>query len=188
VFVESKQDMRLRNFWFWTVALLGIIIDQYTKLQTVRNFELGESRPIWEGVFHLTYVLNEGAAFGVLEGRTALLRSLSLLASLGLVIFALLTRLNRWEQIGFGLILAGAFGNGIDRFLNDGRVVDFFHLVIINFPVFNFADIFINIGLISILVYLFLQPTPATNGNGNGNGNSQGNGQGNGKKGDRNGG
>lgn len=172
--------MRLRNFWFWTVALLGIIIDQYTKLQTVRNFELGESRPIWEGVFHLTYVLNEGAAFGVLEGRTALLRSLSLLASLGLVVFAIVNRLDRWEQIGFGLILAGAFGNGIDRFLNDGSVVDFFHLVIINFPVFNFADIFINIGLISILVYMFRQTAPATNGDSHDNGG----GHGNGKKGD----
>ena len=170
--------MRLRNLLFWTVALLGIVIDQYTKLLTVRNFELGESLPLWEGVFHLTYVVNEGAAFGVLEGRTALLRSLSLLASLGLIVFAMVSRLTRWEQVGFGLILAGALGNGIDRFLNDGSVVDFFHFILINFPVFNFADIFINIGLITILIYMFRQTTPAKNGSGNGNGN--------GKRGDRN--
>ncbi|MEO1146560.1 MAG: signal peptidase II [Cyanobacteria bacterium J06638_22] len=175
--------MRLRNLWFWTVALLGIVIDQYTKLLTVRYFELGESRPIWEGIFHLTYVLNEGAAFGVLEGRTALLRSLSLIASLGLVIFAIASRLTRWEQIGFGLILAGAFGNGIDRFLNDGSVVDFFHFILINFPVFNFADIFINLGLITILLGMFRQTTPATNSNGTGDRNG-----GNGKKKNRNGG
>lgn len=156
--------MRLNNLLFWTVALLGIVIDQYTKLLTVRNFELGESLPIWDGVFHLTYVLNEGAAFGVLEGRTGLLRSLSLLASLGLIIFALIARMTRWEQIGYGLILAGAFGNGIDRFLNEGRVVDFFHLVLINFPVFNFADIFINLGLITILIYTFRHPAPTANG------------------------
>ncbi|MBE9102106.1 signal peptidase II [Vacuolonema iberomarrocanum] len=165
--------MRLRNLLFWTVALLGIVIDQYTKLLTVRNFELGESLPLWEGVFHLTYVVNEGAAFGVLEGRTALLRSLSLLASLGLIIFAMVSRLTRWEQVGFGLILAGALGNGIDRFLNDGSVVDFFHFILINFPVFNFADIFINIGLITILVYMFRQTAPTKNGSGNGNGNGK---------------
>ena len=170
--------MRLRNLLFWTVALLGIVIDQYTKLLTVRNFELGESLPLWEGVFHLTYVVNEGAAFGVLEGRTALLRSLSLLASLGLIVFAMVSRLTRWEQVGFGLILAGALGNGIDRFLNDGSVVDFFHFILINFPVFNFADIFINIGLITILIYMFRQTAPTKNGSGNGNGN--------GKRGDRN--
>lgn len=170
--------MHLRNLLFWTVALLGIVIDQYTKLLTVRNFELGESLPLWEGVFHLTYVVNEGAAFGVLEGRTALLRSLSLLASLGLIVFAMVSRLTRWEQVGFGLILAGALGNGIDRFLNDGSVVDFFHFILINFPVFNFADIFINIGLVTILIYMFRQTAPTKNGGGNGNGN--------GKRGDRN--
>jgi signal peptidase II (EC:3.4.23.36). Aspartic peptidase. MEROPS family A08 len=61
--------------------------------------------------------------------------------------------LGRWEQAGYGLVWAGAVGNGIDRFVN-GYVVDFFNLIWIRFPVFNVADVAINLGVACLLIGL----------------------------------
>lgn len=63
--------------------------------------------------------------------------------------------LDRWEKWGFGLILAGAMGNGIDRFVH-GHVIDFLELRFIRFPVFNLADVWINLGLLCLFI-LFWQ-------------------------------
>jgi signal peptidase II len=59
--------------------------------------------------------------------------------------------LSIWEQLGYGLILGGAIGNGIDRFIL-GYVVDFLDLRLFNFPVFNLADSFISIGIVCLLI------------------------------------
>ena len=58
------------------------------------------------------------------------------------------------EQLGYGFVLAGALGNGVDRFLF-GYVVDFLDFRLINFPVFNLADVCINIGIICLLIASF---------------------------------
>jgi len=102
------------------------------------------------GVFHLTYVQNTGAAFSFFRGGAGWLRWLSLLVSLGLMIFAWREKLSKVEQLAYGFILAGALGNGIDRFLF-GYVVDFLDFRLINFPVFNIADMCINIGIIFLI-------------------------------------
>jgi signal peptidase II len=100
-------------------------------------------------------VINTGAAFSAFRGGVGWLKWLSLLVSLGLMAFAYFgPHLNRWEQLAYGFILAGAFGNGIDRFLF-GYVVDFLDFRLINFPVFNLADVFINIGIICLLISNF---------------------------------
>ncbi len=142
-----------KNRWFWIVALVGIAIDQLTKYWTILSFtEVGQTRPLWEGVFHLTYVLNTGAAFSLFQGTGTWLRWLSLAVSLGLMGFAWLgPRFSALEQWGYGLILAGAVGNGLDRLLF-GYVVDFLDFRAIRFPVFNVADICINIGIGLILL------------------------------------
>jgi len=158
--------MGWKNFLFWVTALAGLIIDQVTKWLVVQNFELQESWPLWDGVFHLTFVTNPGAAFSLFSEGGEWLRWLSLLVSLGLVALALFgPRMHVLEQLGYGFILSGALGNGIDRFLA-GEVVDFFDFRLINFPIFNFADVFINIGILCLLVSAFYHPA----GNGNGNG------------------
>lgn len=59
-----------------------------------------------------------------------------------------------WDQLGYGLILGGAIGNGIDRFIH-GYVVDFLDVRLINFAVFNLADVFINIGIACLLISTF---------------------------------
>ena len=144
----------LKNRYFWIAASAGLILDQLTKYIVVQNFaEIGDTVPLLPGIFHFTYVTNYGAAFSLFSKGGSWLRWLSLLVSLWLVWFGLNTRLRLTEQLAFGCILAGAAGNGIDRFVA-GYVVDFFDFRLINFPVFNVADVLINIGLIFILITL----------------------------------
>lgn len=144
-----------KNKLFWLVAITGLIIDQITKYLIVIEFkEVGVTLPLWEGVFHFTYVQNTGAAFSFFQGGAVWLRWLSLFVSLALIVYALSDKLSKFEQIGYGFILAGAIGNGIDRFLF-GYVVDFLDFRLINFPVFNVADMCINLGIASLIYAIF---------------------------------
>ena len=144
---------------FWLVAVLGIILDQISKYLVVKNFlEVGDTFALWQNVFHFTYVINTGAAFSFFRGQVEVLRWISLIVSLILIIFIWSSpRLSLIEQLGYGFILAGAIGNGIDRFLF-GYVVDFLDFRLINFPVFNLADVCINIGVLMLLFASFLPP------------------------------
>ncbi|MBE9177022.1 lipoprotein signal peptidase [Oculatella sp. LEGE 06141] len=153
--------MDIKNRLFWVAAFVGVVLDQITKQWIVRTFELTESRPIWDGVFHFTYVTNTGAAFSLFSESGTWLRWLSLLVSVGLVLLAWVgPAMNRWEQAGYGFILAGALGNGIDRFFA-GEVVDFLDFRLIRFPVFNLADVFINVGIVCLLIAAFHKPPQA---------------------------
>ena len=141
---------------FWTVTLIGLILDQLTKYIVVQKFtSIGDSFPLWENIFHFTYVINTGAAFSVFRGGVSWLRWLSLIVSIGLIAFAwYVPKMSKIEQLGYGFILAGALGNGIDRFLF-GYVVDFLDFRLIEFPVFNLADVSINLGILFLLIASF---------------------------------
>ncbi len=152
--------MRLKNRFFWIAAITGFVLDQLTKYWVVQVFSLGETQPLIKGIFHFTYVQNTGAAFSLFAGKVEWLRWLSLLVSLALIALALFSPIMPlWEQWGYGLILAGAMGNGIDRFVL-GYVIDFLDFRLINFPVFNLADVFINIGIACLLIASFQKKSP----------------------------
>ena len=138
------------------MGLVGFALDQLTKYWVVQTFpNIGDTIPLWLGVFHFTYVINTGAAFSFFEGGAKWLRWLSLAVSLGLMALAWWgEKMKVTEQLGYGFILAGALGNGLDRFLF-GSVVDFFDFRLINFPVFNLADVFINVGILFLLISSF---------------------------------
>jgi len=159
--------MIFHNRFFWIAALIGLVLDRITKFLTVYTFDLTippQTLPIIPGVFHFTYVVNTGAAFSFFNQGVSWLRWLSLGVSIGLMALAWFgPRLERWEQTGYGLILSGALGNGIDRFVL-GQVVDFLDFRLINFPVFNLADVFINAGIVCLLISA-LQRSPRS-GNG----------------------
>ena len=151
--------MRLKNRFFWIAAITAFVLDQLTKYWVVQTFSLGETQPLIKGIFHFTYVQNTGAAFSLFAGKVEWLRWLSLLVSLALIALALFSPvLRRWDQWGYGFILGGAMGNGIDRFVLS-YVIDFLDFRLINFPVFNLADVFINIGIACLLIASF-QKTP----------------------------
>jgi signal peptidase II len=142
-----------KNSIFWIVAIIGIVLDRLTKYAVLQNFiKVGDTIPIWNQVFHFTYTTNTGAAFSSFTNGVSWLRWLSLAFSLGLMAFGIFgPRLKLLEQLSCGFILAGAFGNGIDRFLF-GYVIDFLDFRLINFPIFNLADTFINIGMFLFLL------------------------------------
>jgi signal peptidase II len=153
--------MVVRNRFFWIAAVVGLVLDQATKFWVAQTFELTtppESLPIWPGVFYFTYVTNTGAAFSLFSDNGEWLKWLSMAVSLGLIALGLGVHLpNRWEQVGYGLILSGALGNGIDRVMA-GEVIDFLDFRLIRFPIFNLADVCINIGIICLLVAALRSP------------------------------
>ncbi|MGK7932114.1 MAG: signal peptidase II [Microcystaceae cyanobacterium] len=152
-----------KNSYFWIVAIIGLILDQLTKFWVATSFvDIGKTIPLWPNVFHFTYVINTGAAFSFFQGGAGWLKWLSLGVSIGLMAWAWFgDKMVINEQLGYGCILAGALGNGIDRFLF-GYVVDFLDFRLINFPVFNLADTFINIGIIFLLIASFEQSSQKT--------------------------
>ena len=134
---------------FVIVALLVVIFDQLTKYYVVENFYLGESVPVIENIFHWTYILNPGAAFGMLEGS----RWFFVVIAVGVLggIWYMKNEINEggWMmQYGAALFGGGAIGNLIDR-ARSGLVIDFFDFRI--WPVFNVADIAICVGVAMIL-------------------------------------
>ena len=135
--------------YFLLVALLVIIFDQLTKYYVVSNFYLGESVPVIENIFHWTYILNPGAAFGMFEGS----RWFFVVIASGVLvgIWYMKDEINEggWMmQYGAALFGGGAIGNLIDR-ARSGLVIDFFDFRI--WPVFNVADIAICVGVAMIL-------------------------------------
>lgn len=148
---------RFKNPAFWIMAVIGFIVDRWVKDWAVAHLMTGAEIYLWPRVFHLTYVENRGAAWSLFEESGGFLKWISLAVSLGLIGFALKgPHLNRWEQVGYGLILAGAAGNGLDRFAQ-GYVVDMFNFIVIQFPVFNVADAVINIGVACLLISAIFQ-------------------------------
>ena len=127
-----------------------VLADQAVKYGIVSFMEMGESIPVLPGIFHITYIENPGAAFGMFANQ----RMIFILAAL-LVIVAVCaayrrlmdeSRTVRW---GVALLLGGAVGNLIDR-VRTGRVIDFLDFRI--WPVFNIADVGICIG-VALLIY-----------------------------------
>ncbi len=146
----------LKQSLFWSVAIAGLIFDQGSKQIIVQTFQQpGQSWQVLPGVFHLTYVLNTGAAFSSFRGGAGWLKWLSLGVSVMIIFFVSKSpKLSRLEQFAYGCILAGALGNGIDRFYL-GHVIDFLDFYLIKFPVFNVADTLINVGIIGLLISNF---------------------------------
>ena len=127
------------------LALLVVLVDQATKYYVVTHFFLGESVPVIENIFHWTYILNPGAAFGMLEGSRWLFVLIAV-AVLG-VVWCLRREIKEegsWAVYGTVLFIGGAMGNLIDR-ARQGLVIDFFDFRI--WPIFNVADIAICIGV-----------------------------------------
>lgn len=131
--------------WLFVLPLAVVILDQFSKYIVVENMALGESIPIIEEVFHLTYILNPGAAFGMFAHNRLFFIAIAVIV-IGIVIWARREILaSPWEvKAGCGLFLGGAIGNLIDR-ARQGLVIDFFDFRI--WPVFNIADIAICIGV-----------------------------------------
>ena len=153
-------------------AILGVsvmLLDQLTKHQVQLEMALGESIPVISGVFHITYILNPGAAFGILENQTGFFILVALVLLLGtLYLYPRIPAEQSLLRWGTGLLSGGAVGNLIDR-IRFGQVIDFFDFRI--WPVFNVADIAIVCGVTLMMYSLLFVADGATDRRG---GNSDG--------------
>ncbi|MEY3689545.1 MAG: hypothetical protein RIT37_1107 [Bacteroidota bacterium] len=187
------KDVKIHSYRLLLIASILIVFDQVTKI-AVKGFSLfgythpgmylGESISIWGDIIRFTFVENPGMAFGVEFGTGKIFLTLfSLIASIGLVYYLLRIDTARIQiRIAIMLILAGAFGNFIDRMfygvlygegpLFYGLVVDFIQIDIpdiqfgqiayTHWPVFNIADSCVSIGMILLLIYNKYLPYPFT--------------------------
>ncbi len=133
---------------------LGIIvIDQMAKLVIKSNMTLGESIPLVPQIFHFTYVLNPGAAFGILENQRAFFIVAGVCVLLAAAYFyPRMKGKNPWLRYGSMAVLGGAVGNLMGG-ICIGFVVGFFDLRV--WPVFNIADIAI-VGGVACMMYAIL--------------------------------
>lgn len=154
----NKQQIK-----YYIVSLIsvvaGILLDQYTKFLAVTHLKDQSPYIIIKNVFELNYLENKGAAFGIMQNQRWFF-VVSFVVVI-LIIFLLYIKLPTSQRfiplhICSALIVAGAIGNLIDR-VRLGYVVDFFYFSLIDFPIFNVADIFVVIGVITLaIVILFV--------------------------------
>lgn len=132
--------------------------DQITKYLIISNFELGESREFLKGFIELTYIHNQGGAWGMLSGNTWLLLAVS--AAVMVICVAILFKYgvkNRLLQWALSLVIFGGIGNLIDRVFREGNVIDFLHFEFWpQFPVFNVADCAIVVGAGLLILYFVI--------------------------------
>ena len=146
-----------------TVAII-VALDQWTKIYIKSNFEMYELRPVIDGFFSITYVLNPGAAFGMLAELNESYRQLFFVIITTVAILAVIYLMVKEQHLkmrlaSYTLILAGAIGNFIDR-VYMGKVVDFLHFYYEQYqwPAFNVADISISVGIsLLFLDYIILK-------------------------------
>ena len=143
---------------YYVIAVVMIVIDQWTKYLVIENMTIGESIPVIENIFYLTSHRNPGAAWGILQGQMWFFYIITLIV-VGIIIYYIehYAKTNRLLGISLGLVLGGAIGNLIDR-VRFQEVVDFVDVYIFSydFPIFNVADSSLVVGVILIgIITLF---------------------------------
>ena len=137
---------------FYFIAIIWLVLDQASKYYVMNHFALGESLPVIQNLFHLTYIINRGAAFGMLTNQRWFFLAVAFVL---IIVYGFYRkRVNNGPlslRVGTALLTAGAIGNGIDRYVLHG-VVDFFDFRI--WPIFNIADIGICVGVVCVIYYL----------------------------------
>ena len=147
--MKKYNSRRIKRLLY---AFYIILIDQVSKILVLNIIGFEKSINIIPNLLNFTLVKNMGAAFSLFSNATNLLTLISVFTSLILVIIILIfPPKSFWNLIGLTYLLGGTAGNGIDR-LSKGYVLDFFQLIPINFPIFNVADISINIAIICFII------------------------------------
>jgi len=148
---------------YCTLSIITAIIlalDQATKLYVDANFKLHETVPVIRGFFHLTYVRNKGAAFGILADnavRIPFFITVSIIAMLGIIWYLRQIRADqKLAYFSLSLIFSGAFGNLIDR-IRLGEVIDFLDVFWQrhHWPAFNVADSAITVGVTLLFIEMW---------------------------------
>lgn len=155
--IISKQYMIKKAILGLIGAILLVALDQWTKLLAITHLKGQEAFVIWDGVFELHYLENHGAAFGILQGKQTFFIISTIIVLLAIV-YVYLKKIPNEPKFRFlnliaVLYVAGALGNFIDRVMNN-YVVDFFYFSLIDFPIFNVADIYVVVATIGLMLLI----------------------------------
>lgn len=150
----------LKNYVMAVIlVIVAVLIDQYTKYLAVTHLKDGPAFVLLDNVFELSYLENRGAAFGLLQNRQIFFVCVAILIfAFILYCYVRIPKTGRYLPLRLcGIfIVAGAAGNLIDR-IRLGYVVDFFYFRLIDFPVFNVADIYVTVSFAVLLILIFFR-------------------------------
>ena len=137
------------------LSVVLIVIDQMTKLMAIHGLMNQQPFVILDGIFELRYLENRGAAFGILQGKKAFFIIFTILV-LAFIAYIYLKRIPDEKKFRLLdgiciLFFAGALGNFIDRVFRN-YVVDFFYFKLIDFPIFNVADIYVTVAAFAMII------------------------------------
>lgn len=139
---------------YFIIITVVVGLDQLTKYLIRVNYDLNASIPLIDGIFHITYIHNTGAAFSIFQNKTEFLIAMQLIVIAAVLIYLVKKQKkeHRCLLLSLSLIAAGGIGNLIDRAVN-GYVVDFLDFRI--WPIFNVADISVCTGCGLLILYMF---------------------------------
>ncbi|RIN84068.1 lipoprotein signal peptidase [Mammaliicoccus sciuri] len=148
------------NVLIWsTFIIILIALDQLTKFLIVKSLEVGESIKVISNFLYITSHRNQGAAWGILQGKMWLFYIVTIVVLVILFMFFKNEGYGRPDvQLGLSLLIAGSIGNFIDRLFR-GEVVDFVDTYIFsyNFPIFNVADAALTLGVIVLIIVILFE-------------------------------
>jgi signal peptidase II len=140
---------------FYILVLAVFALDRFFKQAAVSNLLPSATHPIIQGFLHLTYVRNTGVAFGLMQGQRALLIFTGIVVCIVIMwLYAKTDQNDLLLKLSFAMILGGSLGNLYDRIMY-GFVIDYIDFRV--FPVFNFADMMINVGILLVIVDLIFR-------------------------------
>jgi signal peptidase II len=138
---------------FYLIALIILLVDQLFKFMVQESMRLGQTVPLLGNALKLTYVRNTGAAFSLFVGFSPYLVVAGILVAAAVIYFHYrVPKGNFILQAGLAFVLGGSLGNLVDRIFRS-YVIDYIDITV--WPVFNFADVMINLGVILIAFKLF---------------------------------
>ena len=144
--------MIFSRFKYLIVISILCFLDQYSKIYISLNINKLINKDLL--ILTIEYIRNYGAAFNILSGSRLFLSLISIISTIILMYLIFIRKDNRINKYGLSFIAAGSIGNGVDRIFY-GYVIDFINIKFIDFPVFNIADIAINIGILVMIINYF---------------------------------
>ena len=144
--------MIFSRFKYLIVISILCFLDQYSKVYISLNINKLINKDLL--ILTIEYIRNYGAAFNILSGSRLFLSLISIISTIILMYLIFIREDKRINKYGLSFIVAGSIGNGVDRIFY-GYVIDFIKIKFVDFPVFNIADIAINIGILVLIINYF---------------------------------
>lgn len=145
--------------FYYIIAVLIILLDQWTKYLILKTMELGQSIVVIEDFLYITSHRNQGAAWGILQGQMWFFYIITVIVIIGLVYYMQKYAKGKiLASLALALMLGGAIGNFIDRVYRK-EVVDFIDVYIFgyDFPIFNVADSSLVVGVILLMIWMIIE-------------------------------